>query len=106
MTEHVLQEHLRECQEAVGSLGGRCPWCGCARWRALQVDHTRREGTLSLFERICRNPEAYQLICVDCGWVLYQKIWLSKIGEGKRACKRGDSGKEDSDVKDPNANNG
>ena len=67
-----------DLRKAVVSLyGAVCAHCGFTDIRALQLDHkhggggreARRLGAYSMYKRVLKYPEQYQLLCANCNWI-------------------------------------
>ena len=71
----IISHELRK--KVLMFLGGKCKRCGFEDVRALQIDHVngggakeiRRLGATSMYRRVFRHPEEYQLLCANCNWI-------------------------------------
>lgn len=59
-------------------LGRSCSRCGFNDERALQIDHVNGGGYqerqrirdyTSLYVRVLKHPEEYQVLCANCNWI-------------------------------------
>ena len=71
------EQRRRRRAKVLEFLGNVCCKCGFDDSRALQIDHVRGGGSLTVkaegktyvMSDIYENPDRYQLLCANCNWI-------------------------------------